>query len=87
MERAAQGSGHGPELLEFKEFWNTALRWVLYGCCAQIRGIVNTVITKGHRASSRGPFWPQRHAAEDTSTAPCPRMVADNHRCAALALH
>lgn len=52
-----------------------------YGYCVQTRGIVNAVIKKGHRASSRDPFWPQRHAAEDTSTAPCPRMVADNHRC------
>ena len=26
MEQAAQGSGHGPELTEFKECWDNALR-------------------------------------------------------------
>ena len=26
MEQAAQGSGHSPELLEFKEYLNSALR-------------------------------------------------------------
>jgi len=49
MEQAAQGSGHSPDLLEFREHLDSALRhwdWDCGWCCVELG--LDSVILVGH---------------------------------------
>jgi len=55
MEEAAQGSGHGPELLKLKECWDNALRcrvwvWVML-CGIGLNGFCGFLPTQDVRLS------------------------------------